>query len=502
MPVLADATYDDLFNDLGEIIEVVNRMVNSSDSFTNKIETQYTELSEQFTTNVRGDLLTDVKDAYDDVKATILSEANSISNLATARLLHTSLLDELPELGEARTSINAVLRELTKAMVFDNKTVKQGTAPTITVTRNLTSDRMNSGEVNVNGDLKVCNKLSSYKAPSSGWSTNNEYYEINPDGGTDPGGVISELAYDDEDITLECVSDKALDGVTHGFEQWRVIGEPRRSMKWDYKNTGTGSGGSITSVQSSNNLLPNGDFTDWESKDGYGDGDFQLPVGWFQLDTSNHGVPGTNINIETDVSNNLSGFQGICFEVLAEEGVDDKLVEIRTTLPRRLIKPRTAYACTGYVKGNSSSPDVIVKLVETGKSGVDNEDPPGADTDEGHFTNLLSMENITTAYALNSNDFVTDKIVPEQLDIVIRWWVGDSSEFVYLDYFSLVELQYFGGLAPYIVAGKNPWFRGDRFKYNVSHSSRGVFQEFFREKYHIQLPSSDSPSTSDDLASD
>lgn len=75
-----------------------------------------------------------------------------------------------------------------------------------------------------------------------------------------------------------------------------------------------------------------------------------------------------------------------------------------------------------------------------------------------------------------------------------------SGSTLYLDDIVLEPATYHGGVGAVLVPGSTRFLSGDRIAFSVANDQAGVFQDFFRQKYAFQLPSSGSPSIADALA--
>lgn len=75
-----------------------------------------------------------------------------------------------------------------------------------------------------------------------------------------------------------------------------------------------------------------------------------------------------------------------------------------------------------------------------------------------------------------------------------------NAQVVYFDSLVFAAAVYHGGVGAVAVAGSSRWCAGDSLTVTVANDGAGVFQEFFRQWYGFQLPSSGSPNISDSLA--
>lgn len=71
---------------------------------------------------------------------------------------------------------------------------------------------------------------------------------------------------------------------------------------------------------------------------------------------------------------------------------------------------------------------------------------------------------------------------------------------LYVDSLALAPVDYHGGVGANLVAGATRFVAGDRFSFSAANNQAGKLQDFFRQWYRFQLPSSGSPSIDDALA--
>lgn len=95
----------------------------------------------------------------------------------------------------------------------------------------------------------------------------------------------------------------------------------------------------------------------------------------------------------------------------------------------------------------------------------------------------------------NRHFFVTmPAIIPSDMELVIKvTGTLTAGESVYIDGVCLAPAVYHGGVALGIMAGNAPFIIGDRTTFTVANNDRltagGTFQRFFRKFYRLQLPS-------------
>jgi hypothetical protein len=114
---------------------------------------------------------------------------------------------------------------------------------------------------------------------------------------------------------------------------------------------------------------------------------------------------------------------------------------------------------------------------------------------------VLPAAAFPTDWALPHFWINTPTILPADWKLVVEvTGTLTNAVAVYVDSLALEAVTYHGGVGLVVVAGQTRWISGDRTTFTVANDQAGKFQEFFRKRYKVQLPSSGSPNISDALA--
>ena len=451
--------YANLFAELGEIVEAVNTLVNSGTDWLDQLETAFTEISAQYTGNVREDLLDNVNTVINGVKTSVLASAGSIATLATTRLQdRTTILDELPQLGN-NTAVQTILTELIRQMKDDSESIQQSVLSTFIVT---VTDSAGANTGSVAGH----NILSGVAKPHSDWSANMDYQ-----------GVASDLFYDNEMFTFTCINDSESGSAKEGDESFTLTGELAKTTPWKRDQIGSGLGPTVKPLNGpTNNFIKNADFELFSPAN--------VPENW----TIKSGLAGTDI-IEVSGSTDVHhGKRAL------------KLVADGTTIPMQLEQDFAATVLTP-----NSRLVMIVWAKDDGFALGDLDIDLIDDSTGSSYLSLLSegLSGLTTSYALYAGTAAVGTTVPDSLTLRLALTgTPTSGKQIWIDYIGLGIPTYHGGTGFYVYAGADRFLKNDRFKIQPVYTSEGVFQSFFREYYHVQLPKSGSPTRADSLASD
>ena len=107
-----------------------------------------------------------------------------------------------------------------------------------------------------------------------------------------------------------------------------------------------------------------------------------------------------------------------------------------------------------------------------------------------------------TSYGIESFYITIPAEIPDNIELVIKWTGTPSAHSVRIDWLGFGKVTYHGGVGFCVVSDTEKFLKRDRFQVTTDYTSTGVFQDFFREFFKVQLPSAASPNISDSLASD
>lgn len=444
--------YANLFEDLGEYVQRINAFrVWAADA--GDIKTAYTQIVNELTANSMSHLLDDLPDLFDGYRDTITGWCDDMASLAEQRLLdRDTILEELP-LG-SNTTIQNVLLELIRAMVAAPQTIKDtavligGSTPVTVVAA------ADVGTITSDGNVFVNGILDGVSAPGSGMSACRNYL-----------GRNTELPIP-ETIYITCVSDADSNGLTEGEEEFEIKGAVPGNNSWDWRGAGSGDGPRFRTLNASG-LLTNGDFEDWTTS---------TPDSW-TVTTGGATIVSTPTTTAKRGTKVLKITSAGATVTLNQEVV---------------VTPGKRYAVAFWLK--SPTTPIAAGTVTVGLYG----------------TGLLVVGTITVSAIPSSWTHYCFFLnvpfeIPADVYLQIKWDTPTATEVLEIDGVGFGPAVWHNGLCFAASPGASsvPFIIGDRFSIAITQSgTAGVFQEFFRRRYGMQLPSSATPSQSDNLATD
>lgn len=396
------------------------------------------EVESNFDAADQGDKSATVRSGFDSLREAFSSLRRLLANVAASRITDRETV--VLELDLDRNDFDTVIRELIRQMVVDGETVK---ASVVSV-GSPTPDPGNVGD----GTVLVDKVLDGVTPPGSGLRT---YPELS--------GVASELVVTSDVFTLNCTADSYTDGNDVGEEEFTLYGEMSDGGNFSEPEGGSGTGTTISTVQSEN-MLRDGGFEQWSGNS---------PSRW----SVDSGTAGTHVKEETtevfrgDSSLALVG-DGTQATISVSQSVDDM-----ETLRRYVV-------CFRY-KANAadtSSQKLTVQFSGTGYT------PAGSEKVE------ITGNNFSTGWTLKYFYVNVPADRPEDwsLTIAVTGTLGAGKK-VFVDDVCVAPVVWHGGVNFCVVAGQTPFLRNDRFKVMVSNNNAGRFSWFFRRAFGIQLPS-------------
>lgn len=356
----------------------------------------------------------------------------------------------LDELAITQTDVRSVLVALVRRMLDDAETVDRSTVAIGAVA----ADAGNTGT----GTILLTKRLDGYSAPVRGGPVVLSY-----------AGMDSELAVT-ETMRFE-VSTSAGAGAVAGRESVRWTGA-QRFQDFDWRGEGSGPGPTLA-VEAGGGILGDGGFELWT--------DTNTPTRWALA----HGaLAGTH------VFRYATPYRGTYALELRGDGVATEMGVSQSVAGR--LDPLRLYClhCRAKRSTGAATGSFRVWLEGTGYTAG------AANTVE------VTVAALTTSYVLYSTFVLMPATVPSDLAAHVEVFddVLESGESVFVDEVTLQPAVYHGGIAAAAVAGAVDPVRGDRWTSAVTNDGAGVFQEFFRRKYKVQLPSSGTPTIADSLA--
>lgn len=380
----------------------------------------------------------------------------NLTDLATTRF--QDKVTVLDELILPTTSISSVMVALINDMIANSETVEEST---------VTLGSLTTGAANI-GDgtvlfTKIMDGVTSPSTPPRGVIAANLNYN----------GVNSEIANNETQVLI-VKADSYVSGVTEGSESLS-----RRGLIADgIDGVSTDGSGTLTDVTVAHsatvNRLVNPDFETWTVTD--------TPDNW----TITAGAASTNVFEETNLTNVYHGLSSCQF---LGDGVATE-VEIQQGFTASLIKAQKMYCVTCRLKGDASITlgDLTLIMKGTGYTAASTEKV------------VVLAAAIPTVFTLQSFFVIMPQEIPSDFVFSAEWsGTPTSGKNIWIDDFSMSEVQYGGGVGLVVVRGSTPFVLNDRFDLAVANDNTGKFQRFFLEAFNVQLPSSGTPSISDGL---
>lgn len=393
--------------------------------------------------------------AFNRIGDDVVGWRSALAGYADQRLTDTDYV--LRHLGLSTGDINTLLARLNQWLVARGHSINR---TTVTVS-SVTADAANQGA----GTIFTTTILDGFSSPTDG-APSRDYY----------AGLASELAVPQQHV-LVCVAEG--DTGTEGNESFLWDAEPStESLTW--RREGLGSGPRVQ-VADAGTILQNGNFETW----GEDDATNNVPSSWDII----AGTAGTSFIQEQGTGNVFRGTSSLKL-VLGSASL--KLSQIIANI----VDPARRYHVSVRLKASSQVDTASLKFILEG---------PGS----GGESITLDTLDMPTDWTLYSLFFNTPVYIPS----VDR---GDAADYtfairvdttappgtpinVYIDSLCLTPVTYFGGIGLVIVPGADRFRIDDRFDFTVASDQAGKFQEFFRKRWKTQLPSSVSPTISDDL---
>lgn len=442
--------YANLFANIGELIEGVNTL----NGVYTDIDGIVSEVEASFQGTALDDKLGALYTYRDTWKSNILSAINNLKTLCTTVLTdRVTMLEEL-QLGDT-SDVNTVLAELIARMVADSESID---VSTVTI-GSVTTTKVNSNA----GSLLTSAVLDGYNAPTYNGYANPSY-----------NGVTSQISLTSDDMLIRCTTDSEQGAVTEGSEVWSWNGNPAQSDPFNWQSSGSGSGPSITTLNSYS-YITNREFDDFTAN---------VPDDW----TIVLGTAGTHIDDDT------SGMMlGTACLMLTGDG-SLATIQLKQTMAS-YPKPKQRCCLAVWVKGTSGTlaGTLTIKFTGTGYTASSSEKIEMDATALSAATSWTLKHFFINLPAQIPDDFAIDISVTGTLT---------NAKIVRIDRMAFGPVVYNNGICAAVMAGSEPFLKGDKFTFTVTNDDTGAFQKFFRDAYKVQLPTSGSPTRADSLTTD
>lgn len=285
------------------------------------------------------------------------------------------------------------------------------------------------------------------------------------------GPTMSEVC-GTETFTLTCVRDR-YSGATAGSEEFQWVGSIEGDEWGEDALAGSGEGPTLNCI-GNDNVLANGDFEEFTTAN--------LPDDWTKVS----GTVGTHIAADT-----VTFYRGSsCVKFIGDGST--ATIKITQAISQSQLTPLRSYFLSARVRGSTAAPaagTLTIKLEGTGYT--------------PHASESISLApgSLTTSWQLLSCVVVVPASYPTDLVLAVAvTGTLTNGVSIFVDELRMVEVTYHGGIGLAIVPGQTDWLVGDKIFVRTSRSAVGVFQEFVRKNYGVQLPSDASPAIADSLA--
>lgn len=383
---------------------------------------------------------------------------DSVTGMVNGLATHIDLILDDPEtvreqlLGlSSSAGFEEVLQELYDDMVDNSESVYPNT-----VTLGSVTTVVGVG----NGTVLVDKVLDGVTPPHPGFAANEGYV-----------GLDSQLSVT-ETMSLTCVQDEDSDGTPQGEEVFLWEGRPAQTDPFDWRTAGSGVSETVPSL-ASYSIIANGNFEAFDDN---------IPESW-DLDS---GVAGTNVVQEGTGADVYRGSYALRFDNPTGDTV--ATIKISQTIPIGSIVPNKRYCLACRVKATAG--------IAAGSLTIQFESPSGgytAGSTERVLMNSAALAAQNT-YDLEYFYFNIPAKVPSDMELVIKvTGTLTADESVWVDSLMFGPVSYGNGVNVVVIPGSDQFVRKDRFSFTVTNNQAGKFQEFFRKRYKVMLPSNTTP---------
>lgn len=454
-------SYQPLFEDLGEFVQrITSFRALAADS--GDFDTAYNQIMAELTSNSITRLQDEIPALFQGYRDTVTAWCDDMTAQMERRLLDRDTILEQLAVGSS-TSIQEVFLELIRDMIANSKTIEEtlvligGAATTAFTPATDVGTILSDGTVIANGILD------GVTSPGSGMQACRDYL-----------GVDTELAIA-ETMFITCVADADTNGLTEGEEEFEIIGQPPGQNVWDWRGEGSGDGPRIRTLQASG-MIQNGEFESWSSS--------TVPETWT--------VTAGATSISRNVSAGAAKRGTYVFHILgAAGGTTDVTLDQAVTLT-----PGKRYACAFWIKADptmTTSGSLKVSLYGTGYTEA---------SAERVLLDNAALVAIGTTWTLKYFFVNVPFEIPSAMYLRINWDNPQEAKYVDIDGLGFGPAEWHNGICFAVTPGALPFRIGDRFSLAITKSASGVFQEVFRRRWGVQLPSAAVPSEPDTYATD
>lgn len=357
----------------------------------------------------------------------------------------------LDEIKSPSSDIATVLAKLHDQLVINSDTVDRS-AVTIGSTTAV-GTATGSGK----GTILTTKILDGVSSPRSGVDSHFQYK-----------GLDSELAFDNDDMSWECVADSFQNGLTEGHETFAWRGRaPDPAGQHGINGPGSGSIAGVVGIHSSvSTYLRNADFETFTTAN--------TPDDWSLL-----GTAGTHIfedNSAGDFYHDTSSVRllgnGSQAEIALSQEVDNNI-----------LVANQAYCFTCRYKASASVSAGAFQIIFSGSGYT-------AGTTEKIS---VAAGSLATSWTLASFFVNMPATIPSDFALQIIWsGTPTNTKELWIDDIGFGPVQWGGGIGCVAVRGSSEFQIGDRYTATIANDYAGTFQRFFSEALGHQLASAAS----------
>lgn len=436
--------YDTLFEQIGRIIARSNDLGEDAEM----LDSDLYDLQEILEAGNLPAISEGLIGKYGSAKNALFSLRAGLAETVAARLRdRETVVDEL----EIQTDgLQAVLAALIADMGNSSESVESS---------EVTIGSVTAGGSNVgNGTLLTSGVMDGVTAPARGVTPHPDY-----------AGVACEQVIP-ETMTLVCNGDSYTDRLTEGTERFSWNGIAPNSNVWDIIRQGSGTGPAIQLANAAS-IITNRDFETFTSTN--------TPTGWTLT-----GTAGTHIFAEgTEV---YRGSKSLKFTGTGAQAT----IAVTQSVAAASLTPRKRYNLSIRIKASATiaAGDLTIMFTGTGYTAATSEKI------------TIAAGSLPTSWTLYNFWITLPAVIPSDFALSISWGsTPTSAKNLYLDSLAFAPATYHNGVGLVGVAGSTRFVRGDSFTV-ATENTEGLFQQFFRKAFNVQLPSSNTPTISEGWA--
>lgn len=427
-----------LFTRGGKLVKAINAR---KTTMSTDLPAELAYVAAVYDAAARNDQVTRLTNDYNGFQDDQMSARQRLASYFSAVI--TDRAEVLTPLGLTSSSMNAAFwQSFIRQMSLDAQTVQKSVVAIGSST---------PGAVNVgSGTVLTTARLDGFNPPIRGGIAN--IYAA---------GATSEIALNESHL-FKCTQD-AGNGARAGRETLSWTGGVAYSP-FDWRGEGSGSGPTLK-MAGDGGLLTDGSFERWK-----GTGS-NTPVSW----TIGGGVTGTTVFQDNTAGNFYRDAASLKF---TGNGSTASLSVSQAVASQ--MKPLRMYCLSFRVKASASvsAGDLTAGFTGTGYT-------PGAGE-----TVSLAHGSLPTSWTVKFCFILTPATIPSDLAVSFVWGgagTPTNAKSLWIDSVAMQEVTYFGGIGAVAICGDVNPFRGDQWTVATTNDDAGLFQQFARRAWKVQL---------------